>query len=91
MREVRVGRLLASGCRVWHRWISPLFPPACRFDPSCSLYAAEAFAWHGVIRGGLLAATRVARCHPWHPGGHDPVPAAAARSSRPRREEIVSG
>jgi len=55
--------------------VSPFLPPACRFYPSCSEYAAQAIAQHGVLRGGKLAAGRVARCHPWHPGGFDPVPA----------------
>jgi putative membrane protein insertion efficiency factor len=48
----------------------------CRFYPSCSAYAREALACHGAARGSLLAVRRVARCHPWHPGGFDPVPPA---------------
>ncbi len=54
--------------------ISPFFPPSCRFHPSCSHYAIEALEKHGVLRGTWLALRRVLRCHPWHPGGHDPVP-----------------
>jgi len=54
--------------------ISPLLPPACRFYPSCSDYAAAAIAKHGVVRGGILAAKRIARCNPLHPGGVDFVP-----------------
>ena len=58
-----------------YRWfLSPLLPPGCRFHPSCSEYADEALARHGAWRGGWLAARRVCRCGPWHPGGHDPVP-----------------
>lgn len=60
--------------KVYKRAISPLLPPACRFYPSCSEYAAGAIAKHGLIRGGILAAKRLAKCHPLHPGGFDPVP-----------------
>ncbi|MGQ7846654.1 membrane protein insertion efficiency factor YidD [Granulosicoccus sp. 3-233] len=58
----------------YRRWVSPLLPPRCRFVPSCSEYAAEAIATHGTLRGGKLAVLRVCRCHPFHPGGFDPVP-----------------
>ncbi len=59
---------------VYKAAISPLIGPACRFYPTCSQYAREAVAKHGVRRGVLLSARRLARCHPWHPGGIDPVP-----------------
>jgi len=58
----------------YKRWISPLLPPACRYVPSCSEYAAEAVARHGVLRGVLLAAWRLVRCNPFVKGGYDPVP-----------------
>lgn len=60
--------------RAYQVVISPLLGPACRFEPSCSRYAAEAIRRHGVVRGATLAARRLARCHPFHPGGFDPVP-----------------
>ena len=55
-------------------WISPLLPAACRFEPTCSVYAMEALRKHGAVKGGWLAARRIARCHPFSPGGFDPVP-----------------
>lgn len=60
--------------RVYQRVISPMFPPTCRFMPTCSNYALTAIERHGVVRGGWLALKRVGRCHPWNPGGYDPVP-----------------
>jgi putative membrane protein insertion efficiency factor len=67
-------RLLAMPIHVYRRWISPALPPACRFTPTCSAYALEALERHGALRGSWLAIRRIARCHPWHPGGDDPVP-----------------
>ncbi|MBC7332412.1 MAG: membrane protein insertion efficiency factor YidD [Synergistetes bacterium] len=59
---------------LYRRFISPLYPPVCRFSPSCSLYAYEAIEKYGVLKGSYLALRRLLRCHPFHPGGYDPVP-----------------
>jgi putative membrane protein insertion efficiency factor len=66
--------LLVLPIRGYQRFISPALPPSCRFTPSCSAYAVEAITRHGVLRGSWLAARRLVRCHPFHPGGVDPVP-----------------
>lgn len=71
-------RLLALPIRGW-RVLSTRMPSRCRFYPSCSAYALEALERHGAARGTLLAARRVGRCHPWNPGGLDPVPDPAPR------------
>jgi putative membrane protein insertion efficiency factor len=60
--------------RGYQRVVSPALPRSCRFAPSCSQYTLEAVSRHGVVRGGWLGLRRVARCHPFHPGGFDPVP-----------------
>jgi len=59
--------------RLYKRWISPAFPPSCRYVPTCSEYAMEAVERYGVLRGGMMAAWRVLRCHPLATGGLDPV------------------
>ncbi|MBV5317118.1 MAG: membrane protein insertion efficiency factor YidD [Desulfobulbaceae bacterium] len=67
------GRCLILLFKGYQCFISPLFPPACRFVPSCSQYAIEAVEKHGAIRGVLLALWRILRCHPFCRGGYDPV------------------
>lgn len=73
MKTVLIG--LIHGYRML---ISPLFPPVCRFQPTCSQYAIEAIAQFGPWRGTWMALRRISRCHPFHPGGYDPVPPFAA-------------
>jgi hypothetical protein len=69
-----VSRLLSFLVVGYRYSVSPMLGMQCRFHPSCSAYALEALERHGAVRGGWLALRRLARCHPWHPGGHDPVP-----------------
>lgn len=60
--------------RFYQRFISPLTPPTCRFSPTCSQYGFIAISRYGFWKGGWLTAKRIAKCHPFHPGGYDPVP-----------------
>ena len=67
-------RLLIGVVAAYRKVISPLIPRHCRYEPTCSAYALEALARHGALRGSMLALKRIGRCHPWAPGGVDPVP-----------------
>jgi len=60
--------------RAYQKLVSPLLPASCRYSPSCSEYAAQAFARHGFVRGAWLSVARIVRCNPWSEGGEDPVP-----------------
>jgi putative membrane protein insertion efficiency factor len=64
---------------IYRYLLSPLLGPRCRFMPSCSEYAMQALHTHGAVRGGWLSARRLCKCHPWHPGGFDPVPDTTGR------------
>ena len=66
--------LLVALVRAYQLFIGPLLPAACRYYPSCSAYAIEAIERHGAWRGSIMAARRIARCHPFRSGGYDPVP-----------------
>jgi len=74
----RIGRLLGwlliLPIRFYQRFISPLFPPVCRFTPTCSTYAIQAIRKHGPFKGTWLAIKRIVRCNPWGGSGYDPVP-----------------
>jgi putative membrane protein insertion efficiency factor len=70
----RLRRTVTAPIRAYRAVVSPLLGPRCRFAPSCSAYAVEAIESRGVVVGLWLAVRRLVRCHPWHPGGYDPVP-----------------
>jgi uncharacterized protein len=78
-RPSPAARLLVLLLTGYRTFISPLLGPRCRFYPSCSAYALEAVQVHGALRGSWLAVRRLSRCHPFHAGGLDPVPARAAK------------
>ncbi len=69
-----IRRIAILPIRFYQLCISPLFPPCCRFTPTCSQYAIEAITRHGIFRGSWLALRRILRCHPWGGSGFDPVP-----------------
>lgn len=68
MKSIFIGLI-----RFYQLFISPLFPPTCRFYPTCSQYAIEAIKKYGIVKGGWMAVKRIAKCHPFHSGGYDPV------------------
>jgi len=85
-RPATVGaRVLSAPIIAYRRWVSPALPDRCRFYPSCSAYALEAINTHGALRGIRLAVWRLLRCHPFHPGGYDPVPPVDKSTQRESR------
>ena len=68
-----MGKIAIMMIKFYRLFISPLKPPTCRFVPTCSDYALQAIEKYGIIRGGSMAIRRILRCHPFHPGGYDPV------------------
>ncbi|MDR0269689.1 membrane protein insertion efficiency factor YidD [Paenibacillus sp.] len=75
-------RMVQGPIHFYRKYISPLKPPTCRFYPTCSAYALEAIEVHGALKGSLLAAKRIAKCQPFHPGGLDPVPPRKEKYSK---------
>ena len=75
--------LLIGLLKAYRTLISPLYGQVCRFHPSCSAYALEAVTVHGSLRGSWLAVRRLSRCHPWSPGGYDPVPDTSSPTPLP--------
>lgn len=74
MRQALLDRLMIGAIRFYQLAISPALPPSCRFYPTCSEYTLQAIAKYGALKGLWLGVKRIARCHPFHPGGYDPVP-----------------
>ncbi|WP_414045934.1 membrane protein insertion efficiency factor YidD [Macrococcus equi] len=66
--------ILVAIIKFYRSYISPLTPPTCRFNPTCSQYGLEAIEKHGAFKGSYLTIIRILKCHPFHPGGYDPVP-----------------
>ena len=81
-------RMMLGGIRFYRKWLSPLKPPACRYEPTCSAYAVQALQQFGILRGLVLATWRVLRCNPFSHGGFDPV--EAQQLFKPRQSSAPS-
>ena len=79
----RMARGAIGAIQLYRHMISPLRPASCRFTPTCSQYAVDALGEYGLVRGGWLAAVRLAKCGPWHRGGWDPIPARPILQRQP--------
>ena len=77
-----VKRILIALIDIYRRHISPLFPPSCRFTPTCSTYAVQAIETHGAFKGSMLAVWRILRCNPFCRGGYDPVPPKKTKTEK---------
>ena len=86
--NARLVQLFRAAITGYRRFVSPLLGSHCRFHPTCSRYALDAIRLHGCWRGGLLALRRLLRCHPLHPGGLDPVPAAQPETTESKAHAL---
>jgi putative membrane protein insertion efficiency factor len=84
-----IKKVLLFLIRCYQRGISPLLGSHCRFLPTCSAYTYEAISTHGAIKGIFLGIKRILKCHPFHPGGHDPVPEKIGKKRKKPREETL--
>ena len=84
-------RLLLALIRLYQLTLSPFVGRSCRFEPSCSRYTASCIELHGAARGSWLGVRRIARCHPFHPGGYDPPPPRVDRSERRGARPLTAG
>ncbi len=85
-----LSRLLLALITLYRWTLSPLLGPRCRFHPSCSQYTADAIRTHGALAGCWLGLRRLLRCHPWHPGGYDPVPPRCCDSPSHAHDPVES-
>ncbi|MDP6792479.1 MAG: membrane protein insertion efficiency factor YidD [Anaerolineales bacterium] len=85
-----MSKIILSHIRIYQRFLSPLLPRTCRFQPSCSHYAYTAIEQHGTRRGSMLTVKRVLRCHPFNSGGYDPVPESHSQSLADTGQELAS-
>ena len=83
--------VVAGFLRIYRKLISPLYGDVCRYYPSCSAYALDAVRVHGAVKGSWLAGRRLLRCHPWSPGGYDPVPGTPEFAEEEREQAARAG